>query len=93
MDIKDFEGLTKFKILIPTIYVCSWLCMVLGPTLFEKTYTRICVFFLIYTDLKILMLFSIMVVVLIKSRHAFKKLEQMNMATGPDYKQDLDPSQ
>lgn len=34
MDIKDFEGLTKFKLIVPTIYVCSWLCMILGPVLF-----------------------------------------------------------
>jgi hypothetical protein len=34
MDIKDFQGLTKFKFIIPTLYVCAWISMILGPTLF-----------------------------------------------------------
>lgn len=49
--------------------------MILGPSLFEKIYVRFCVFFIVYTDLKILMLLSIMVVVLVKSRRVFRKLE------------------
>ena len=73
MDIKDFEGLTKFKLIIPTIYVCSWLCMILGPTLFDVTYAKKCVFFLLYTDIKILMLFAIRRIVLVKSNKPCKK--------------------
>ena len=87
MDIRDFEGLTKFKLIIPTIYVCSWLCMILGPTLFEVTYAKICVFFLIYTDIKILMLFAIMIIVLVKSNKAFKKITAPLPVPDPDYRQ------
>lgn len=38
MDIKDFEGITKYKIIVPTLYVCSWICMILGPLLFDVVY-------------------------------------------------------
>lgn len=74
MDIKDFEGLTKYKIIIPTIYVLSWICMLLGPPLFDVTYERICIFFLFYVDVKVLVLFVTMIIVTIKSNRIFKRI-------------------
>ena len=34
MDIRDFEGLTKFKLIIPAVYIISWISMFMGPSLF-----------------------------------------------------------
>jgi len=34
MDINDFKGLRKFKIIIPTLYICGWICMIFGPVYF-----------------------------------------------------------
>lgn len=31
MDIKDFEGISYFRFLVPTVYVLTWLAMVVGP--------------------------------------------------------------
>lgn len=59
MDIKDFAGLTKYKMILPTLYVVSWVLMVAGPVFFEVMYYRYCLFFLIYIDIKLTMLFGI----------------------------------
>lgn len=59
MDIKDFAGLTKYKMILPTLYVVSWVLMVFGPVFFEVIYYRYCLFFLIYIDIKLTMLFGI----------------------------------
>ncbi len=79
MDIKDFEGTTKFKIIIPTLYICSWLCMILGPIFFDVTYERICVFFIFYTDIKILLFFVIMIIITVKSQKIFKRAQNPQM--------------
>ena len=34
MDIEDFEGLTKYKIFVPALYVLSWISMFTGPSFF-----------------------------------------------------------
>lgn len=73
MDIKDFEGITKYKVIVPTLYVCSWICMILGPLLFDVIYERICVFFILYTDIKMMLFFVIMIIVTIKSQKIFKR--------------------
>ncbi len=73
MDIKDFEGLTKFKFILPTFYVCSWICMIIGPIFFEAAYVKFSIFVLIYMDLKIIMLFVIMIYIVIKTRPMLKR--------------------
>ena len=74
MDIRDFQGLTKYKVIIPIIYLISWTFMLVGPLYFEVLYQHICVFFLIYTDVKVIILFTIMCIVLFKSRKVFKRV-------------------
>lgn len=73
MDIKDFEGLTRYKLILPTIYVFSWICMLIGPTLFEATYIRICVFFLVYADIKVLVFFITTIIVCVKGNKVLNK--------------------
>ena len=43
MDIADFQGIFKFKLIIPTLYVCSWIAVFLGPSLFPVVYQRYCI--------------------------------------------------
>lgn len=73
MDIQDFQGLTKYKFVLPTFYVFSWICMLLGPTLFETTYARICVFIFVYTDIKIVLFFINMIIINVKAHRIFQK--------------------
>jgi hypothetical protein len=67
MDIRDFEGLTKFKLIIPALYIISWVCMILAPSFFPVVYQRFCIGLLIYLDIKIAWVFLTMAVVLVKS--------------------------
>jgi hypothetical protein len=67
MDIRDFEGLTKFKLLIPILYVINWVCMIVGPSFFPIVYQKICIGFMLYVLYKILTVLGTMIIVLIKS--------------------------
>lgn len=79
MDINDFRGLTKFKIIAPTFYILSWLMMLFGPVYFDVLYQRICIFILIYADLKILTLLIIMIIITYKSYFVLKRAKQESM--------------
>ena len=75
MDINDFKGLTKFKVFLPVVYIISWVLMIFGPVFFLHIYQRICIFFIIYLDLKVLFLVITMIIVTVKSHSFFKKVE------------------
>lgn len=76
MDIRDFEGLTKFKVIVPTIYVCSWISMLIGPVFFDAVYERICAFFLTILAIRVCINFIIMVIATIKSHFIFKRVQR-----------------
>ena len=67
MDIRDFEGLTKFKLIIPILYVISWVCMVVGPSFFPTIYQKICIGCFLYVLYKILWVLTTMLIVLFKT--------------------------
>lgn len=79
MDIRDFQGLRKYKFIIPTIYVCSWIAMLIGPVFFDVIYQRICIFFLIYLDLKVISLFVIITIALVKNHFLLKRAQKQTM--------------
>lgn len=66
MDIRDFEGLTKFKVIIPAMYVLSWISMFMGPSLFPVAYQKFTIACLFYTLYKIINVFLYMIVVTCK---------------------------
>lgn len=67
MDIRDFEGLTKFKLVIPLLYIISWVCMFVGPSFFPVVYQKLSIALLLYLVYKIGWVFITMVIVCIKS--------------------------
>lgn len=67
MDIRDFEGLTKFKLFIPILYIISWICMFVGPSFFPVIYQKISIGLLIYLVYKIACVLMTCVLVLVKS--------------------------
>lgn len=73
MDIKDFEGITKYKVIVPTLYAISWICMIIGPIFFDVVYERICLVFVLYADIKTMLFFVIMIIITIKSQKIFKR--------------------
>lgn len=38
MDIRDFDGIRKYKVIIPTCYILSWLWMIFGPVMYFSAY-------------------------------------------------------
>lgn len=75
MDISDFKGLTKYKIILPTFYISSWISMFIGPVYFDVLYQRISIFFLIYFNLKIAIYLTIMFIVTYKSYFILKRVQ------------------
>jgi hypothetical protein len=67
MDIKDFEGLTKYKLCIPLLYIISWSFMFLGPVYFPVVYQKLYIAFFIYMAYKILWIMITMIIVLMRS--------------------------
>lgn len=61
MDINDFVGLFKYKLIIPILYIVSWALMFIGPAFFQVIYQRVCIAFLLYACVKVGMLFVISV--------------------------------
>lgn len=93
MDIRDFQGLTKYKLIIPSIYISSWIAMLFGPVFTDVLYQRICIFFLIYLDLKVIILFCTITFVLFKNHHLLKRVQKKTMP-GEDTNRDyLDTSE
>jgi len=76
MDIRDFEGLTKFKIVIPLLYIISWVCMIVGPSFFPVIYQKLSIGLIIYLVYKILWVFITMVIVTIKSWPLINRAKQ-----------------
>lgn len=56
MHIKDFQGMFKFKIFIPALYLTSWFMMVMGPLLFDTAYQLICFGAILYFVVKAAMM-------------------------------------
>lgn len=60
MDLKDFEGLTKFKLIIPGIYILSWIGFLFGPSFFPYVYDKLMLFALIYGTITVIIFLLIM---------------------------------
>ena len=55
MDIRDFEGIYKYKLILPAMYIVSWISMFLGPSLFPVVYQAFCFGFLAWMALRLVM--------------------------------------
>jgi len=54
MDISDFEGIYKYKLILPAMYIISWISMFLGPSLFPVVYQAICFAVLLWMGLRLI---------------------------------------
>ena len=75
MDISDFEGLTKFKIFIPALYILSWISMFSGPSLFPVPYQKYCIIMILYLLLRVMIVTGIMVHINIKTWSLFNRVD------------------
>lgn len=74
MDKTDFEGLTKYKLFIPLLYITSWICMFVIPSFFPELYQRLMIVIMMY------LLFKISYILLTCIYIAFKSKSQINRA-------------
>lgn len=74
MDIEDFKGLTKYKVLLPLIYIWSWISMFAGPSFFPVQYQNYSIFFIIYFILKITLICANTFAVNIKTWKLFNRI-------------------
>ena len=82
MEIRDFQGLFKFKLIIPILYIINWVCMFVGPSFFPVVYQRITIIFLAYILFKILMILVTIIIVLIRSWRYMNRLEDEEKNNG-----------
>lgn len=93
MDINDFKGLTKYKVIIPALYIFSWLSMLVGPVYFNKFYQIFCLAIIFYSSIKVLILITIMIIVNVKSTIAFRKIKDFSQEEiEPSNIEHLDPT-
>jgi hypothetical protein len=76
MDIRDFEDIYKFKLILPALYIISWISMFLGPSLFPVVYQRICFGILIYMGIKMLSFGFINFVLLVENWRIVNRSER-----------------
>lgn len=48
MDINDFKGNFKYKLIVPIVYIVSWISLFVGPSFFQVYYQRICIYILLH---------------------------------------------
>lgn len=79
MDINDFKNNRRYKFIIPLIYVISWTFMLFGPVYFPVSYQYFCIFWLMYVDVKIIMMLVGMLFVLISFCRTVKKSDGLSL--------------
>ncbi len=72
MDIRDFEGLFKFKLIVPGLYVLSWICIFLGPSLFPVVYQRYFIGLWLFMFIKMIYMLFNMVLILWRTYSTLK---------------------
>lgn len=75
MDIRDFEGIYKYKLILPAMYIISWIAMFLGPSLFPVVYQAICFGILLWMAFKLLTLGFINFVLLIGNTRILRRAQ------------------
>ena len=67
MEIEDFRDNFKYKLIIPSVYILSWVGMFVGPYYFPAKYQLLCMIFLFYAFVKSSMLIVGAIVAFYKS--------------------------
>ena len=76
MDIRDFEDIYKYKLILPAMYIVSWISMFLGPSLFPVVYQAICFAFLLWMAIRLLMFGFINFVLLVGNCRVLSRAQE-----------------
>ena len=77
MDINDFNGTFKYKLIIPTLFVLSWIFMFLGPAFFQVQYQKYCVGLVLYLCFRTTIMFACSIVAFFKSLGMFSRYDKL----------------
>ena len=77
MDIADFRDNFKYKLIIPAVYVISWVLMFIGPFFFQVQYQLICIGLLIWLCARSLLMMTIGVIAFYKANKIISKAERL----------------
>lgn len=83
MDITDFEGLFKYKLIIPILYIISWISMFAGPAFFPDIYQKIAIFLICYLDFKVITLAFVMMYINVKAYQIRKRKVEADANNNP----------
>ena len=75
MDIRDFESIYKYKLILPAMYIVSWISMFLGPSLFPVVYQALCFGFLTWMALRLVMFGFINFVLLVGNCRVLSRVQ------------------
>ena len=79
MNLKDFKGIFKYKLIFPTLFVISWILMFVGPThVFQDEYQIICLIIVIKEGLRFTLFAIYAFIAWIKSRKALERAKNLH---------------
>lgn len=82
MKVTDFDGIYKWKFLIPCIYIISWALLIFGPIFFPYAYQIYCIVIVVYSLLKTIGLTFGCLVALILLYSTLRKLNKKKIEEG-----------
>ena len=77
MDLEDFKYNYKYKIIIPAMYIISWILMFVGPFYLQVLYQRICIIMLLYLTFKSFLILIMSAVGFYKSRKVLRRAAEI----------------
>lgn len=80
MDIRDFEDIYKYKLILPALYIISWISMFLGPSLFPVIYQGFCFGFLLWMAIRLVMFGFINFVLLVGNWRVLNRAQNQKSA-------------
>ena len=77
MDIADFLDNFKYKLIVPGVYVISWILMFVGPFFFQVQYQLLCIALLIWLCGRSLLMLTIGAIACYKANSVISKAERL----------------
>jgi len=86
MDIKDFEGMFKYKLFMPALYILSWIAMFTGPHFYPVAYQQYSIIMIGYLVFKVFIITFILLYIAIRNQMILSKMQAKQ---NDDYQEQL----
>lgn len=75
---KDFKGIFKYKLIMPTIFIISWILMLVGQTrIFQDEYQTICLIIVIKEGLRLTLFAIYAFISWLRARKSLQRAEEL----------------